>query len=78
MIDCDFPGGNIIAERIDDDDVFVRQDLRDTDRDWFYWYFRVTWRSRPNRAVSLYRQQCDWHAWSWDERRRWGDVVLVG
>ena len=41
LIDCDFPGGNITVEKIDGDDVFVRQDLRDTEGDWFYWYFRV-------------------------------------
>ncbi|MDE2828525.1 MAG: hypothetical protein OXN20_00240 [Gemmatimonadota bacterium] len=52
MIDCDFPGGNIIAERIDGDDVFVRQDLRDTDRDWFYWYFRV--RGAAGRTVRFH------------------------
>ena len=52
MIDCDFPGGNIIAERIDGDDVFIRQDLRDTDRDWFYWYFRV--RGAAGRTVRFH------------------------
>ncbi len=40
-IDCNFPGGNIIVEGIDGDDVYLHQDLRDTDRDWFYWCFRV-------------------------------------
>jgi len=41
LIDCDFPGGNIIVEKIDGDTAFVRQDLRDTEGDWFYWHFRV-------------------------------------
>jgi hypothetical protein len=40
-LDCDFPGGNIIVERIDGDDVFLRQDLRDTEGWWFHWAFRV-------------------------------------
>lgn len=40
-VDCDFPGGNIIFERIDGDDVYIRQDPRDTAGFWFYWYFRV-------------------------------------
>jgi len=40
-IDCDFPGGNIIFERIDGDDVYLHQDPRDTEGFWFYWYFRV-------------------------------------
>jgi len=41
-IDADFPGGNIVLERVDGDDVFLRQDRRDTTIWWFYWYFRVT------------------------------------
>ncbi|TVS15872.1 MAG: peptidase M14 [Planctomycetaceae bacterium] len=41
QIDCDFPGGNVIVERIEGSDVFLRQDPRDTPRFWFYWYFRV-------------------------------------
>ncbi len=40
-IDCDFPGGNILVERIEADTAYIRQDLRDTDGDWFYWCFRV-------------------------------------
>ena len=41
VIDCDFPGGNIILDRIEGDNIHIRQDLRDTEGDWFYWYFRV-------------------------------------
>lgn len=41
-VDCDFPGGNILVDRIVGNHLFVRQDLRDTTTDWFYWYFRVT------------------------------------
>lgn len=40
-ISADFPGGNILVERVDDHRVFVRQDLRDTEGWWFYWYFAV-------------------------------------
>lgn len=40
-LDTAFPGGNIIIERVEDDTVFLHQDLRDTQRDWFYWAFRV-------------------------------------
>lgn len=40
-IDSDFPGGNIVTESISDDEIRVHQELRDTDIDWFYWYFRV-------------------------------------
>jgi hypothetical protein len=40
-VDADFPGGNIIVEKIEDDIVEVRTDLRDTEGWWFYWCFRV-------------------------------------
>jgi hypothetical protein len=40
-VDCDYPGGNIIVERIEGNDIYVHQDLRDTQGDWFYWNFRV-------------------------------------
>jgi hypothetical protein len=40
-VDCAFPGGNIIVDAVEGDTVAVHQDLRDTEIDWFYWYFRV-------------------------------------
>ncbi len=40
-VDCAYPGGNVIAERIDGDRLIVRQDIRDTDQWWFWWNFRV-------------------------------------
>jgi len=40
-IDADCPSGNIVVEKIDGDDVYVHQDLRDTKGWWFYWCFRV-------------------------------------
>ena len=40
-IDGNCPGGNIVLERIDGDNVYLHQDLRDTAGDWFYWNFRV-------------------------------------
>ncbi len=40
-IGADYPGGNIVVERIDGDDVYLRQDLRDTEGWWFYWNFEV-------------------------------------
>jgi hypothetical protein len=40
-IDADFPGGNIIVDRIEGNDAFIRQDLRDTAGWWFYWQFRM-------------------------------------
>lgn len=41
QIDAEFPGGNIKLDRIEGDAVFLRQDLRDTEGNWFYWAFRV-------------------------------------
>ena len=41
----DFPGGNIRVEKINQDTVWIRPDLRDTNGEWFYWYFAV------NRAI---------------------------
>ena len=41
LVDADYPGGNVIVERIDGAHVYVRPDLRDTRGNWFYWNFRV-------------------------------------
>ena len=41
QIDANYPGGNIIVDRIEGDQVSLRQDLRDTKGWWFYWNFRV-------------------------------------
>ena len=38
-IDDRFPGGNIVVERIDGDEVHLRPDLRDTEGWWFYGTF---------------------------------------
>jgi len=51
-IDAAFPGGNIILDRIDGDDIFIRQDLRDTEGDWFYWAFRV--RGAAGRTLAFH------------------------
>ena len=45
-IDSQVPAGNIILEKVVGDDVYVRQDVRDTMRNawswgWFYWGMRV-------------------------------------
>lgn len=50
QIDCAFPGGNIVAERLEPGLAVLRQDRRDTTCWWFHWAFRVrgaagqTWR----------------------------------
>ncbi len=41
QIFSDFPGGNIIVRDIRNDTVWLKPDLRDTMRDWFYWYFKI-------------------------------------
>src|SRR6185503_18221358 len=40
-IDADYPGGNIVVDKIEGDTVTLHQDLRDTAGHWFYWNFRV-------------------------------------
>ncbi len=40
-IDADFPGGNIIVDRMDGDEVWLRQDRSNSDNWWFYWCCRV-------------------------------------
>jgi hypothetical protein len=40
-VDADFPGGNVVLDKVEGDAVFVHQDLRDTAGDWFFWHFRV-------------------------------------
>ena len=41
IVDADFPGGNIIVDRIEGDTVFLQPDQRDSSTWWFYWHFRV-------------------------------------
>lgn len=41
-ISSSFPGGNIVVEKIESDTVYLHPDLRDTEGEWFYWYFEVT------------------------------------
>ncbi len=40
-VGANYPGGNIIVERIDGDTIYLQPDLRDTEGWWFYWGFRV-------------------------------------
>ena len=41
-VDANLPAGNVVVEGISGDTVRLRQDLRDTSGEWFYWAFRVT------------------------------------
>ena len=47
-VDSAFPGGNIVVDRIEGDNVCMHQDLRDSDW-WFYWCFRV--RCAENKKI---------------------------
>lgn len=40
-IDTKFPGGKGVVESMEGDKVWMRPHLRDTEGDWFWWYFRV-------------------------------------
>ena len=40
-VDDRLPAGNVIVDMVSADTVWVRPDLRDTGRDWFWWAFRV-------------------------------------
>ena len=50
-VDADFPGGNIVVDRIEGDTVFLKPDLRDTSTWWFYWHFRV--RAAAGRTIKF-------------------------
>ncbi|MGE5296371.1 MAG: M14 family zinc carboxypeptidase, partial [Solirubrobacterales bacterium] len=50
-VDANYPGGNIVVERIEGDTVQLRPDLRDTDGWWFYWSFRV--RGAQGRSLTF-------------------------
>ena len=52
-LDADFPGGNIVVERMADDIAFVAPDQRDTQTNewWFNWCFRL--RAPAERPVTI-------------------------
>ena len=50
-VDADFPAGNIILDRVEGDHILVHQDVRDTEGDWFWWYFRV--RGAAGRTLDI-------------------------
>jgi len=51
VIDAEIPAGNIVFEKMSNDTVYVHQDLRDTEGDWFYWAFRA--RGFQGRTVTF-------------------------
>ncbi|MBE6930824.1 MAG: hypothetical protein E7463_11130 [Ruminococcaceae bacterium] len=74
-ISCAYPGGNIIVISEQDDVIELRQDMRDTDRWWFYWNFRaeglqgreITFRFCDGDVVGYYGPAIshDGYHWSW-------------
>ena len=40
-VDAQLPAGNIVCERVEGDQVYVRQERRGSTQWWFYWAFRV-------------------------------------
>ena len=80
-VDANFPAGNIVVERIEGNEVFLHQDLRDTEGWWFYWCFRV--RGAAGRTLAFHFTNKDVFAargpavsvdggktWAWLGRRR--------
>ena len=69
----DFIGGNIKVERINNDTVYLKNELRDTEGDWFYWAFcvegaaskTVTFKLEANRlgyfSPALSNDLINWH-----------------
>ena len=51
-IDCDYPGGNISVEKIEENNVNLHQDLRDTRGNWFYRNFCV--RGTAGRTLNFH------------------------
>ncbi len=51
MVDCLFPGGNILVDSVIGNHIKLYQDLRDTREDWFYWTFRV--RGAAGRTLTV-------------------------
>jgi hypothetical protein len=57
QVSADFPGGNIIVEKIERDDVWLHQDLRDTPQFWFYWQFEA--RGAAGRTIRFHFTEGD-------------------
>jgi hypothetical protein len=80
-IDADFPGGNVLVEKVEGDLVYLRPDPRDTEGPWFYWYFRV--RGGAGRDVTFHFTQANCvgargPAVSWDGGRNWRWLGAAG
>ncbi len=54
----DFPGGNLLVDKIKGDTIWVRPDLRDTNGDWFYWCFAVNQAKGKTLTFILTKPNC--------------------
>lgn len=53
----DFPGGNGIITKIKNDSIWVRPDLRDTEGNWFYWYFAMQ-KAKGEKLSFIFPKDC--------------------
>lgn len=61
-ISSEFPGGNIILQKISQDTVYLKPDLSFTEGNWFHWYFKasmigrkkITFQFQQNNVFSKY------------------------
>lgn len=53
----DFPGGNILVDKVVKDTLYLKPDNRDSESPWFYWYFAVE--SKNSRSVAFKFMQKD-------------------
>lgn len=51
-VDADIPGGNIVVDKVGTSDIYLHQDLRDTNGDWFFYHFRV--RGAQGRTLTFH------------------------
>jgi murein tripeptide amidase MpaA len=57
-IKTNFPGGNIVVDSIKGTTVYLRPELRDTDHEWFYWYFSITSNRSDSIRFVFTRKEC--------------------
>lgn len=83
-ITSDFTGGNINVVDLDGDTVTLKNELRDTEGDWFYWAFcvkgaggkSITFRFSQNNRVGYYGAAVshDLKSWHWSDSKIDGEA----
>lgn len=51
-VDDKFPGGNVMVDSINGNNIYIHQDLHDTEANWFYWCFSVS--NAQNRTLTFH------------------------